>query len=296
MILRTPFTESDGKRKCLRNGDVSTMAKWKYGISFAEKSPMTAPLPLAGDLYENMRMAAALGYDAVEMHTREIAEFDLARIREMSARGEGHICMLVTGRLYTEGKLSLLDASEDSVDACIQGMKRYIDLAAALQSGIVLGWVKGNVPPGGDRERYLELLGGRLKALNDYSREKGVPIVVEVINHYETNLFNRAEETLTFLDQNRLDNCYVHLDTYHMNIEELDPCQAIRMCGKKLGYFHVADNSRRYPGSGQLDFKKILGTLDEIGYQGYVSVECIPEPDRVTAAKRAIAHLHAVEP
>lgn len=257
---------------------------------------MTAPLPLAGDLYENMQMAAALGYDAVEMHTREIAEFDLERIRWMSECGEGRICMLVTGRLYTEERLSLLDPAEESVSACMQGMRRYIDLAAELRSGIVLGWAKGNVPLGGDREECLALLGGRLKVLNDYGQEKGVPIVVEVINHYETNLFNRAEETLTFLDQNRLDNCYVHLDTYHMNIEEFDPCQAIRMCGKKLGYFHVADNSRRYPGSGQLDFRRILGALEEIGYDGYVSVECIPEPDRMTAAKRAIAHLHAVEP
>ena len=45
------------------------MRNWKYGISFAEVSPMTAPLPLAGNLYENMEKAAAYGYDAVEFHT-----------------------------------------------------------------------------------------------------------------------------------------------------------------------------------------------------------------------------------
>ncbi len=80
-----------------------------------------------------------------------------------------------------------------------------------------------------------------------------------------------------------------------MNMEEFDSCAAIRRCGKRLGYFHAADNSRRYPGSGQLDFPKILHTLEEVGYGGYITVECLPEPDRATAARKAIEHLRQCE-
>ena len=121
-------------------------------------------------------------------------------------------------------------------------------------------------------------------------------MVIEVINHYETNIFITAKETVDFLCENALDNCYVHLDTYHMGLEEYDPYEAIRLCGKRLGYFHVSDNSRRYPGSGQFDFKRILAVLKEIGYSGFVTVECLPDPDRETAAKKAISHLKACEP
>ena len=98
-----------------------------------------------------------------------------------------------------------------------------------------------------------------------------------------------------FLEAYRLDNCFVHLDTYHMNIEEADPYAAIRRCGARLGYFHVADNSRRYPGSGQLDFRRLLRTLQETGYSGWITVECIPDPDRGTAAQKAIRYLRGCE-
>ena len=272
------------------------MRTWKYGISFAEKSPMTAPLPLAGDLYENMQKAVDYGYDAIEFHTRETYPFDFDRLREMRETGRGDICAIVTGRLYTEGHHGLLDEDPASVDTAMSAMKLYIDAAQKLGTDIVLGWAKGNVPPGGDRGEYLRRLAERLKILDAYAGERGVRILVEVINHYETNIFNTARETLAFFQTYHLDHCYVHLDTFHMGIEECDPYAAIRLCGERLGYFHVADNTRRYPGSGQFDFPRILKTLAEIRYSGYVTVECIPEPDRDTAAQNAIAHLKACEP
>ena len=101
---------------------------------------------------------------------------------------------------------------------------------------------------------------------------------------------------MDFITRHDLDQFFVHLDTFHMNIEEHNPYEAIRKCGKKLGYFHVADNTRRYPGSGQLDFKRILAALYEIDYDGYIAVECIPDPDRETTARKAIEHLIACEP
>ena len=264
------------------------MKRWKYGVSFAEQSPMTAPLPLAGDLFENMETALRLGYEGIEFHTRENAPLDLTKMAAHPCR----VAMLVTGRVFTQGGLSLLD--EDPTP-CINAMKTYLDKAAQLNAGIVLGWAKGNIPQGADREEYLEKLGKQLQILNSYGKEVGAPIVIEVINRYEVNIFNTAKETLEFIQRFDLDNCYVHLDTFHMNIEETDPYEAIRLCGDKLGYFHVADNTRLYPGSGQLDFKKILATLDEIGYSGWVTVECIPRPDRITAATKALEHLHHCE-
>ena len=80
-----------------------------------------------------------------------------------------------------------------------------------------------------------------------------------------------------------------------MNIDETDPYEAIRLAGKKLGYVHLADNSRRYPGSGQLDFQKTLITLQEANYQGYLSVECFPYPNGKEAAAKAIQYLNTLQ-
>lgn len=271
------------------------MRTWKYAISGAECTPMTAPLVLEGNLYELMEAARGYGYDALEFHTREDYEFDLERIRALREAGRGDICTLATGRLYTQGGCSLLGATQESVAGAMDGMRTYIDKAAALGCDVVLGLAKGDVKPGEDRGEVMALLASRLQVLSDYAGERGVRILLEVINRYETNTLNTAEEIMAFFAQYGLENCYVHLDTFHMGIEEFDPCAAIRCCGKRLGYLHIADNSRRYPGSGQFDFAKILSALEEIGYDGYVSLECFPQPDRETTARKTMEHLRLCE-
>ena len=100
---------------------------------------------------------------------------------------------------------------------------------------------------------------------------------------------------MRFLEEYQIDNLYVHLDTFHMGIDECDPVKAIERCAGHIGYFHLADNSRRYPGTGQFDFVKILKALETAGYNGYLSVECLPWPDELEAAKQAIAYMKQVE-
>jgi sugar phosphate isomerase/epimerase len=272
------------------------MNNWKYAVSYGQTAPLSAPLPLCGDIYENIGLAAKYGYSGIEIHGRETAEYDYAKIKNFSNECGAGVITIVSGRLTTEGKVGLLDEPVYSYEAAIEGLKKYIHIAEKFRSDLVIGWVKGTIPPGGDREKYLNILGERLAFINNYGRDHGVKIHLEVINHYETNIFNTAGETLDFITKWSLDNSFIHLDTYHMNIEEFDPCEAIRLCGDKLGYFHVADNSRRYPGSGQLDFKKILSALKEIDYKGFVTLECIPYPDRETTIKNAMEHLKKCEP
>ena len=291
LLLRSKGRGGSVHSTTKRDGRRFTMQHWKYAVSAAEQRPQTSPLPLEGDLYEVLEQAAALGYDGIELHAREYVPFDYERIKESGCK----ISMLVTGRLFTEGNLSLLDGDPAKVDACLESMKIYLDKTAKLGAGIVLGWAKGTVAPGQDREAALRMLGERLQILDQYGSDAGAPIVIEAINRYETNLFHTAGEILRFLDTYHLENCYVHLDTFHMNIEEADLCGAIRLCGKRLGYFHVADNTRRYPGSGHLNFNEIFAALDDIGYSGWVNVECLPVPDGITAARQALHYLKKCE-
>jgi len=272
------------------------MEPFRYAVSFAEVTPMTAPLPLCGDVCENLHRAAALGYAGLELHTRENAPLDIAKIKTASAECGGAITAIATGRLYTQGKMSMLDDDPSTAKAAGQGMRAYIDLAHSLGArDLVVGWAKGNIPPEGERGHYMQRLANGLRSLGEYAAPKGVRLHLEVINRYEANLLTTAEETCSFLEEHELENCFVHLDTFHMNIEESDPYAAIRRCGRRLGYFHVADNTRRYPGSGQLDFIRTLATLKEFGYDGYVTVECTPGPDRLETAKKAIEHLRHCE-
>lgn len=269
------------------------MKQWKIAVSSADAAPLTAPILMLGGVADNLRKAGALGFQAIEVHTREDVELDYEGIAQAAAESGCKVGMIITGRLNTEGKCDLISDIPYITKAAIDGMKQYIDMAHKVGAeGIVVGWVKGNVPAGGDRAKYMARLAKNFKILNDYGKEKGVRLNIEVINRYEVNVFTTAEETMSFLEAHpELDNCYAHLDTFHMNIDECDPVAAIRRCKGRLGYFHLADNSRRYPGSGQLDFKTMFETLEEIGYDGYLSIECLPYPTHEEAAKKGIEYV-----
>lgn len=270
------------------------MSNWKFAVSSADAAPSTAPILLKGSIPENLAKAAALGYDAIEVHTREDIPLDYDAIRRAEETSGISVCAVITGRLNTEGQCSLMDDRPYVVQAAMEGMKRYIQTAAALKADLVIGWVRGQVPPNRDRRPYLDRLARNLRVLSELAGEKSVKLNLEVINRYEINTFNTAEETVSFLSHYQLRNCYVHLDTFHMMIDECDPAGAVRRCAGKLGYMHFADNSRRYPGSGQIDFSGILAALEEIGYQGYLSVECFPYPSPEEAARSALCHLKAL--
>ena len=267
------------------------MKKWQFALSSADEAALTAPILLRGDIRDNLFQAAQLGYHALEVHTREAVFWDYPAIEKAMLDSNMKISAIVTGRLYTEGQVNLTDDIPYVTQSAIIGMKQYIEMAQKFKTDIVVGWAKGRIPTGGNGKRYLDRLAYHLQILNGYAGERGVRIFLEVINRYETNIFNTAAETLEFVESNHLDNCFVHLDTFHMGIDETDPVAAIKLCGKKLGYMHLADNTREYPGSGQFNFCNIIQALEQIGYSGYLSVECLPKPDGVTAARYAIKNL-----
>ena len=151
---------------------------------------------------------------------------------------------------------------------------------------MIVGWVRGKIG-GRDRGTIMARQAAALRGIDVRGRERGVPIYLEAINRYEADSLNTAEEIIDFVRENGFTNTYVHLDTFHMNIDEFSPAKAIRQCGPLLAYMHVAENTRYYPGHDRLDFGEVFAALREIGYNGFVSVECLPLPSGSEAARRA---------
>lgn len=271
------------------------MSKWKYGISAAPDAPETAPILLTGELCDCLREAAALGFDAIEYHTRENAPLGPVKIRKTMEETGCRVSMLVTGRLYTQGHYSLTHDDPENKKRALQGMLWYIDMAAELRCGVVLGWAKGRVRDAASPDAYFERLTESLSVLDQAAGEKGVPVVIEVINHYETDAFVTAGELCAYLERHRLQNCYVHLDTYHMLLEEEDFVKAVRTAAGRLGYVHFADTTRWHPGSGYMDYKPVLRALDEAGYSGYLTIECFPRGNARETARKGLQYLKSVE-
>jgi D-psicose/D-tagatose/L-ribulose 3-epimerase len=114
---------------------------------------------------------------------------------------------------------------------------------------------------------------GVLQGLAKDAQDLGMTLGLEVCNRYETNVVNTARQALELADDIAADNVLIHLDTYHMNIEEDDLVRPVREVGERLGYVHIGENHRGYLGSGHLDFTGFFHALADIGYAGPITFE-----------------------
>ena len=114
---------------------------------------------------------------------------------------------------------------------------------------------------------------GVLARLAAKAKASGITLGLEAVNRYESNLINTGRQAMEIIAATGADNIVVHLDSYHMNIEEGDFAAAIEACGKKLGYFHVGESHRGYLGTGSVDFRTIFRTLARTGYAGPITFE-----------------------
>jgi D-psicose/D-tagatose/L-ribulose 3-epimerase len=112
-----------------------------------------------------------------------------------------------------------------------------------------------------------------LRRLAQDARTLGMTLGLEICNRYETNVINTAHDALRLADDIGADNVLIHLDTYHMNIEEDDLVRPVHEVGDRLGYVHIGENHRGYLGSGHLDFTSFFHALADIGYAGPITFE-----------------------
>jgi D-psicose/D-tagatose/L-ribulose 3-epimerase len=112
-----------------------------------------------------------------------------------------------------------------------------------------------------------------MQRLADYAADKGINIDLEVVNRYETNIMNTGIEGLAFLDEVNRSNAYLHLDTYHMNIEEDGMEKSVLAARDRLGYVHIGESHRGYLGTGNVNFDKFFAALRKINYRGPITFE-----------------------
>ncbi|NCO34241.1 MAG: hypothetical protein AUJ92_13470 [Armatimonadetes bacterium CG2_30_59_28] len=123
-------------------------------------------------------------------------------------------------------------------------------------------------------DRQDELLIDQLPEIGDAARERGVVLVLEPVNRYESEYMNTVDHAARVCDLVGHPNIGMTFDFYHAQMEELNPAAAIRNAGKWLRLVHVAENTRVEPGPGLLDFRPGFRALRDIGYSGCIEMEC----------------------
>lgn len=264
----------------------------KFGVTAAAKALPNTPVLLRNQPYRQLfAQAKELGYDGLELHLRvpeDAAEKELIALEEEFGLG---ISAVATGQSRGLDHLCLIDPSPEIRRKAVERMKQFIDWASAVNCrGVILGNVRGNLPFG-DQQESWQWLRSAVEELLPYAERAKTAIFLEVINRYENNYLTTAQEANQFVVSFQSEYLKTHLDTFHMNIEESDMLRAIRESEKTLGYIHFADNTRHACGDGALDFRAILGALQDIHYSGYATVECLPIPDGPAAAESSLRRI-----
>jgi D-psicose/D-tagatose/L-ribulose 3-epimerase len=224
---------------------------------------------------EECRRAVGLtketGYDLIEIPLLDPTAVDTEMTRRvLEDAGLGAACSL---GLAFDTDVSSADASVSARGEEL--LASAIDVTSAIGAPFLGGVVHSAMGKylEGPSERGRRNCVEALRRLAGRAEDAGVTIGVEAVNRYESNLVNTAEQALELVDDIGAENVVVHLDAYHMNIEERNLADPVRLCGARLGYVHVGESHRGYLGTGSVAFGELFGALAEIGYDGVLTFE-----------------------
>ncbi len=170
--------------------------------------------------------------------------------------------------------------SEEAKQAKAEAIKESIRLAASVGAVSLLVPEYGPhlpppifmLPPLGEPEKDLLLT--LLEEVGRYAEKLGTMLVLEPINRYETRFFHTLDDAVGICDEVGRSSIKIVADTFQMSIEERNIAESIRRAGKYICYVLLSDSGRLLPGYGNIDFKAVFTALKQIGYMGYMALEC----------------------
>lgn len=192
-------------------------------------------------------------------------------------------------KTLTEQKTANLAVSEtkSSIDFGAELGARSVTIAVAIHTQIT----PNNVA------ECTAIAVDALQRMADYAKTKGILLVFEATNHLEMGKFvNTALNHKRMIELTGRDNIGIQLDWFHVNLEELNPYEAVMDAQPLLWHLHFRDSNSLTPGYGKTDFKAVMRALKKTGYDGYCTIESAPMiPNADTAAKDGIDYLKFME-
>jgi D-psicose/D-tagatose/L-ribulose 3-epimerase len=215
-------------------------------------------------------IAAAAHYemDFIEIALLNPAAVDTAHTRALLERhGMKAVC-----------SLGLPEAAWPSQrpHAAIEHLTLAIDKTAEMGclalTGVTYGGIgeRTGVPP---TVAELDNVARALDAAARHAKLRGIELGIEPVNRYETHLINTGRQAVEMIERVGASNMFVHLDTYHMNIEEKGAGNGILDARDHLKYIHLSESDRGTPGYGTCDWDEIYATLAAIGFKGGLAME-----------------------
>ena len=238
---------------------------------------------------------ARWGFDTVELAIEDPAHIDPLKVKAAADQAGlviGSLCACMgPGRDFrgtpAEQKTAMVYC------------RALIDQSVLLGRPAIIGPVysvvgKADAVPASQRKKEWALVVKNLRTLARYAESRDVTICIEPLNRFETDFLNTCAQGLKLVAAINSPAVKLHLDSFHMNIEEKDLGAAIRLAGKQLGHFHACGSDRGTPGGDHTDWSGIARALQAVGYRGDIVIESFTPDVKVIA--RAAAIWRTIEP
>jgi D-psicose/D-tagatose/L-ribulose 3-epimerase len=232
------------------------------------------------DLKKSLQRLAKYEYDAVELEGEPDKEkYEPKKVKKMLQQYELKVSSIAGMYLWKdEIKRDLASSDKKIREQTIIYLFKCIDYAQLMGAKLVIvvpAAVSKLAPSLSKKEDWKN----SVKAVQEvakYAEKKDILLAIEPINRYETYLVNSIQDALYYACEVNSSHVKIMADTFHMNIEERDIPEAIRIAGNNLINVHLADSNRCSVGRGHINFKALIKALKEINYQYALTLEPLP--------------------
>lgn len=245
------------------------MSRYRYYLAIQTTLPES--FQEDAEFNADLELLSELGFDGVELNIREPEGVDPGALSRLLGRHGLSFSMFATGLTAKSHGLSLASTDEILRNESVRRAKEFLTFAGELGGGIIVGFLKGAA--GEDTPAHLEQLKRSVAELAPEAEQRRVPLLVEAINRFESPLGHSLADTYDII--RGAINPYLQIlpDTWHMNIEESNMDAALVQFKDRYSSLHLSENNRLFPGMGSIDFKRIIGLLDALGYRGKLAIE-----------------------
>ena len=229
------------------------------------------------------------GFETVEIPIEDPSHID-AKYVQKELEKNGLVCGSVCACMGPDRDLRGTPEAQETGKTYI---KAIVDQAVELDHARVIGPVysavgRADAVEPKEYQKQWKTVVKHLKEIAKYAQQRGITICLEPLNRFETDFINTCDQGLRMIADVGSPALLLHLDTFHMNIEEKNQAKAIRKAGKLLGHFHACGSDRGTPGGDHIDWAPIVKALKKIKYEGDIVIESFTTDVKVIARAAAI--------
>lgn len=263
----------------------------KLSVAIAEAQALPSAFVVWRGLENSIAKAADFGYQGVELAMKTADIVDASALESWLLKKNMEVSCISTGQVFADMGLYFTHP-----DAAIRGkviavFAGLIELAADFGRLINVGRARGFIAAGQTAAEAEKLFLETATRICDLADKRGVTMILEPVNRYEINFINSLDEGARLIQRSGITSMGLMPDVFHMNIEDDRIGDSLERNARWIRYIHLADSNRLAPGWGHINFTEVFAGLRQAEFDGWASIEILPQPDPDAAALQAARYI-----